>query len=247
MPKYLTKLICGFYYQILNIDEQTLYKEIGIAISKGISCLTVRYANKNMFRKVCIALRYDNPEFYYWDMKRSTIDDCHIVLRYRLNDWKIILDIKRKLRDKRAYIGQLCYDSGKRSRQEMLAYMYIYFLEEVKYIDEKISGQECKKWIHDIEGCLLKKSAGCLGIAQSVNYICHELDIFSILIAGKVELGESKVNHVWNLVEVNGEIRHLDITKDIIEKDTNTSRHFLLKDVDMSEYLWRTDIYPLAE
>lgn len=247
MPKYLAKLICGFYYQVLNIDEQLLYKEIGIAISKGISCLTVRYADKNMFRKVCIAIRYDNPEFYYWDMKRSMINNLHIVLIYRFDNLKTVLDLKKRLREQRIFIKQVCYGTGERSDEEILAYIYMYFFSNVNGIDERLSKQEREKWIYDIEGGLFKKSAGCLGIAQSVNYICKYLNIFSIIIAGKAEINGNMLNHVWNLVKVNGKYRHIDIIKDILEQNTGISRHFLLQDADMSGYIWRKDIYPKAK
>ena len=247
MPKYLTKLICGFYYQVLNIDEQILYKEIGVAVSKGISCLTVKCTDKNMFRKVCIAIRYDNPEFYYRDMKRSTINNCHIALIYRFDNLKTVLDVKKKLREQRMFIKQFCYGMGERSDEEILAYMYVYFSSKIKGIDEKLLEQEQEKWIYDIEGCLLKKSAGCLGIAQSVNYVCKHMNVFSIIIAGKAEINGSILNHVWNLVKVNGKYRHIDILKDILEENTGISRHFLLQDTEMSGYIWRKDIYPKAE
>ena len=33
MKEYLTKLTCGFYFQLLDIDEQLLYKMIGAAVT----------------------------------------------------------------------------------------------------------------------------------------------------------------------------------------------------------------------
>lgn len=73
------------------------------------------------------------------------------------------------------------------------------------------------------------------------------MNVFSIIIAGKAEINGSILNHVWNLVKVNGKYRHIDILKDILEENTGISRHFLLQDTEMSGYIWRKDIYPKAE
>lgn len=99
MQKYLTKLTCGFYFQLLDIDEQLLYKMIGAAVTMKTEALYIRYANKNIFRKVCTALKYDNPEFFYWDAETSSITGNTIILKYRFDDVQEILYIKQRLRE----------------------------------------------------------------------------------------------------------------------------------------------------
>ena len=139
--------------------------------------------------------------------------------------------------------------SGRRAAQiateTCMENMYRFLVNNVKYAYEELQKPECTKWIYDIEGCLVKKRAVCLGIAQTVQYICRQLSITSILVTGEAELNGCKVNHAWNLVKIGGRFRHLDATCEICEKK-EVYRYFLIRDNDISERNWRKDIYPSA-
>lgn len=245
MKRYLTKLTCGFYFQLLDIDEQLLYKMIGAAVTAKTETLYMRYANKNIFRKVCTALRYDNPEFFYWDAETSSIIGGTIILKYRFDDVQEILNIKQRLREIRRSIGEICLFEYEYSMEKCLEMMYQFLVNNVKYAYEELQKPECTKWIYDIEGCLVKKRAVCLGIAQAVQYICMQLSITSILVTGEAELNGCKVNHAWNLVKIGDRFCHIDATCEICEKK-EVYRYFLIRDKDISERNWRKDIYPSA-
>lgn len=245
MKKYLTKLTCGFYFQLLDIDEQLLYKMIGAAVTTRTETLYIGYANKDIFRKVCTALRYDNPEFFYWDSETSSITGNTIILKYRFDDVQKILCIKQKLRELRTSMEKTCLFEHEYSTEKCLEIMYRFLVNNVKYGYEELQKPECTKWIYDIEGCLVKKCAVCLGIAQAVQYICRQLSITSILVTGKAELNGCKVNHAWNLVKIGDRFRHIDATCEICEKK-EVYQYFLMRDTDISERNWRKDIYPSA-
>lgn len=245
MQGYLTKLTCGFYFQLLDIDEQLLYKMIGAAVTTKTETLYIRYADKNIFRKVCTALRYDNPEFFFWDSETSSITGNTITLKYRFDSVQEILNIKQRLREIRRSIEETCLFNQEYSTETCMENMYRFLVNNVKYAYEELQKPECTKWIYDIEGCLVKKRAVCLGIAQTVQYICRQLSITSILVTGEGELNGCKVNHAWNLVKIGGRFRHLDATCEICEKK-EVYRYFLIRDNDISERNWRKDIYPSA-
>lgn len=245
MQRYLTKLTCGFYFQLLDIDEQLLYKMIGAAVITKTETLYIRYADKNIFHKVCTALRYDNPEFFFWDSETSSITGNTITLKYRFDSVQEILNIKQRLREIRRSIEEICLFNQEYSTETCMENMYRFLVNNVKYAYEELQKPECTKWIYDIEGCLVKKRAVCLGIAQTVQYICRQLSITSILVTGEAELNGCKVNHAWNLVKIGGRFRHLDATCEICEKK-EVYRYFLIRDNDISERNWRKDIYPSA-
>ena len=181
MQGYLTKLTCGFYFQLLDIDEQLLYKMIGAAVITKTETLYIRYADKNIFHKVCTALRYDNPEFFFWDSETSSITGNTITLKYRFDSVQEILNIKQRLREIRRSIEETCLFNQEYSTETCMENMYRFLVNNVKYAYEELQKPECTKWIYDIEGCLVKKRAVCLGIAQTVQYICRQLSITSIL------------------------------------------------------------------
>lgn len=245
MREYLVKLECGFYFHLLDIDEQLLYKRIGAAVTTKIETLSAGYSDKNVFRKVCTALRYDNPEFFYWDAETSSITGDSIILKYRFDDLQEILSVKQRLREIRRSIEETCLSESEYSTEKCLGMMYRFLVDNVKYAYEELQKPERTKWIYDLEGCLVKKRAVCLGIAQAVQYICRRLGIESILVTGMAELNGCKVNHAWNLVKIEEGFRHIDATCGICEKKDGY-QYFLMRDEDISERNWRKDIYPSA-
>lgn len=245
MQGYLTKLTCGFYFQLLDIDEQLLYKMIGAAVITKTGTLYIRYADKNIFRKVCTALRYDNPEFFFWDSETSSITGNTITLKYRFDSVQEISNIKQRLREIRRSIEETCLFNQEYSTEKSLEIMYQFLVNNVKYAYEELQKPECTKWIYDIEGCLVKKRAVCLGIALAVEYMCRQIRIPNILITGKAEIDGCRVNHAWNLIKTSSGFRHIDVTSEICEKKEQY-QYFLLKDQDISDRAWRKDIYPSA-
>lgn len=245
MQKYLTKLTCGFYFQLLDIDEQLLYKMIGAAVTTKTETLYIRYADKNIFRKVCTALRYDNPEFFYWDAETSSITDNVIILKYRYDNVQEILSVKQRIREVQGNIEKSCFYGNETSPERLLGNLYRYLTQNVEYAYDELQKPKCTKWIYDIEGCLLKRRSVCLGIALAVEYMCRRMHITSILITGKAEVNGCGMNHAWNLVKIGDGFRHMDVTCEICEKKEQY-HYFLLKDSDMQERIWRRDIYPSA-
>lgn len=243
--EYITKLTCGFYFHILGIDEQLLYKVIGAAVAKRKETLQIKYIDKDMIWKVCNAIRYDNPEFFYWDMTASSIEGNLIILKYRFSNIQEILDTKKKLREVRENIEKSCFSGSETSTERLLGNLCRYLTQNVEYAYDELQKPKCTKWIYDVEGCLLKRRSVCLGIALAVEYMCRRMHITSILITGKAEVNGCGMSHAWNLVKIGDEFRHMDVTCEICEKKEQY-HYFLLKDSDMQERVWRRDIYPSA-
>jgi transglutaminase/protease-like cytokinesis protein 3 len=69
--------------------------------------------------------------------------------------------------------------------------------------------------IHTAYGALIQGDAVCDGYAEAFKYLLDKLDIENVLIFGEGnEEGEfiGEINHAWNLVMVDGQYRHFDVT-----------------------------------
>ena len=247
MREYLAKLKCGFYYGLLNIDDQLLYRQVGSAVSRGEKSVAVKYVNRYTYRCVLLAIQYDNPEFFYWNCRLSYIEDKIAVLSYRMEDQKEILSLLYALRSKRAHIAETCFEKADGSEEKIMFNIYEYITENVSYAYDELQKPLCTRWIYDIEGSLIRGRAVCLGIAQAVNYISTYLQQRCTLITGRAKLDGGIVSHCWNLVEINGSYRHLDATCDICEKNGKDFRYFLLKDKEITGRIWSRTSYPGAE
>lgn len=93
-------------------------------------------------------------------------------------------------------------------------------------IDEKMSEYEKLKYIHDylvkncssdaedeysntIYGTLVRKKALCEGYSKTFSYLCNRLGIENMIITG-----QTSVPHMWNMVKVDGNWYHIDVTWD---------------------------------
>lgn len=70
----------------------------------------------------------------------------------------------------------------------------------------------------DIYGCLVNKSAICGGFAKAFSYLCSKAGIESLLITGEFD-----EPHMWNMVKIDNEWYHVDVTSGIVKN--NTSRY----------------------
>lgn len=84
-----------------------------------------------------------------------------------------------------------------------------YFCKNVQYVDD---GERS----HSIVGPLLYQRGVCDGISKAVKVVLQESGIKSHVISGMAQTGTSHQNepHAWNIVQMNQEWYHLDVTFD---------------------------------
>lgn len=241
MANVLPRLVKGFYYSLLDIDEQMLYKEIGLAVANLKDSVKVKKVHMKMLRKILMAITYDNPEFFYWNSSLSELRGDSLCLQYSVSKEET-LETLATIREERKKVADMCNDA-----EDKLSTIYKYIKENVVYAHEEIKADDQPKWIYSLEGVFLQKKAACLGIAQAVNYLCYTLKIPHMIVTGEGKLGGEMMKHAWNLVEVNGKYRHLDVTAEIYENSNNEYQYFLLKDWEMIDRTWPENTYPKAE
>lgn len=92
-------------------------------------------------------------------------------------------------------------------------------------------------------GPFLENKAVCVGISHAFKYLMDAFNIECDVICGNVG-GSGKVDHAWNLVKINRQYFHVDVTYNIGE---GMSIHSFMKDdKHMKEYQWNHDKYPRA-
>ncbi len=69
---------------------------------------------------------------------------------------------------------------------------------------------------NNIYGCLVDKEALCQAYSQTFTYLCHRSGINALVV-----LGVANEPHMWNLVEMDGEYYHIDLTWDDPDRDAN--------------------------
>lgn len=238
----IAKYRCGFYYDQLGIDQQFLYRKIASSVSCYKSEIDVD-EDENSIHKVKLAIQYDNPELFYWSADKSVVKNKTLDLSYSTETEEEAINLVNMVREKRRIILQELSDE-RLSQMDMFSRVYDYFAETMKYADDELQKPGCTPWIYDIQGPFLHERGVCLGIAQAVNYICMALHIPSILITGEAKVAGWIGNHGWNMVELNGEYFHIDVTCDVCEGERR--KYYLKKDKDFADRQWPKTLYPQA-
>lgn len=105
---------------------------------------------------------------------------------------------------------------------------------------------------HSIVGPLVLKEGVCEGIAKAYKYILDGIGINSLIVYGRGFNPDknSWESHAWNLVELDGQWRHIDVTFDITIRGTEFLRYdyFFLTDSQISvDHEFDGSKYPEAE
>lgn len=67
-------------------------------------------------------------------------------------------------------------------------------------------------WDHSIVGCLISHQAVCEGLAKLYLLYCQHLLLPCAIVSGEVDSGQK---HAWNMIQIGGDTRYVDITSEL--------------------------------
>lgn len=119
-------------------------------------------------------------------------------------------------------ILQEMYSAGCTTDYEKAIFLHDYIYKNCKYdtghvVEEFLDGYCANHFVHTADACLLNNCAVCDGISAAYNILCGAANMECKVIDGS-SLG---MGHAWNLVEINGQWYHVDVTLDLFLKATH--------------------------
>lgn len=230
-----------YYYSRLNNREKKAYKKIYAAIQNHESSVTINGFVETDIPKLMSAINLDNPHLFYVDFRygfQSDLFSQTIILKYIYNqaDTLILAEKVKKVCNK-----ILSKVAGKTEFEKELS-LHDILARNVLYDD--VAKDNLLKFharSNTILGVLFYKTAVCEGIAKTFKFLLNALDIKCIIACGKAKgetenNSESDIKHAWNIVKIDGQPYHVDLTWNISSSDKNMLCHyyFNLSDVDIS-------------
>ena len=113
-------------------------------------------------------------------------------------------------------VSQLCLVANclcRNRKEKMMKYLYRYFVTHISYAQEQLHSKNeqelCR--IHSAVGALLDGRAVCDGIARAFKMVLDELGIENRVIRRNLQKS-AEFSHEWNVIVLNGEELHADIT-----------------------------------
>lgn len=218
-----------FYYNTLTEKQKSIYTSIANGIKElknEIEIKDYEYINNDETMKdVEIAIHrflLDHPEVFYLDEKytvstKSGIMGTTVLINFtysvasieELNEKLNLIESKaNEIIEKSGINSENIFDSELKLH-DILAEMITYYeYEDINEIPNKY---------HNIDGAFLENIAVCDGISKAYQILLSKIGIESIVVTGDL----SGVSHAWNMVKLDGNWYHVDVTSNCSVKADN--------------------------
>lgn len=214
----------GYYYNLLNTEEQKLYAEIAVAYLNYESEVDLSGEFETLeidtVYKIHQYVLLDYPEIFWVDEQSSvtyfendginTLSASNATFRYTESE---ISFYQEALDDVVNEIQVFLED--KESDYEIALAVYEYIIQNCTYDMDAASvvlseGQYGSDMVDSISvvGCLVNNEAVCSGYAKSYVYLLSIFGVEAISVTGTAD----DVAHEWNIIKLDGEYYQVDCT-----------------------------------
>lgn len=206
-----------FYFNTLTSDQKKMYTAVAIAVKDMEPVAKIKAYDNNIDDIIVTdasaameAFFADHPEAFYVDMNyevytiKSVVGkNVQIKLKYSSNDKNVI---KEQTNTLKAKVDSILSEITATTEIEKEVQIHDKLCEIVEYYNySNINDIPLDK--HTSYGALVKNSAVCDGISKSMQILLDKVGIENILVVGKID-----ELHAWNLVKIENEWYHLDVT-----------------------------------
>lgn len=249
-----------YYYFQLTENQKLIYH----AVANGIKNLEHEIVlkeyqyidNDTLLKDIDITINYfylDHPEVFYVENEYfiseiSSFTGKNVILNLEYTI-ATLDELNQKIEKMLPIIEEYLAKVEGKSKMEAEIILHDELGKNVKYyMHENLEDvpTEC----HTIEGAFINQTAVCDGISKAMQILLSKVDIVNIIVLGKLE----EVSHAWNMVELDGDWYHLDITsdksvKDLEEKGAVIHSYFniMTQEIEKSHFIENKKIIPLAE
>lgn len=126
--------------------------------------------------------------------------------------------------------------------QKVLA-IHDYLVNNVVYDEDDYLRRKTSIISHTAYGAIVGKKAVCEGIAYAFSLLAHKAGIEATVVNGIADGGK----HAWNMIHVESDCYHIDVTWDIRKRSNPKVKaydYFCLCDYDLQSRNWDKKIYP---
>lgn len=231
-----------YYFNQLEIDEKKIYVKIDEAVNKKQKTVFLGVQEiENLTKKigeVLTAYFYDNPECYYISNEYLISTRDFKIFKYITLNLSYTIDNVDDIAIKNEELEQTINNMLKSSiTEEMTEFekevaIHDALVKHVSYYEyEDINKIPSIK--HTAYGALVQREAVCDGYSKAFKMLLEKAGIESIIASGSTE----EVAHAWNIVKLEDEYYHVDVTSDKFEQDSKHVIHayFNLTDRDISK------------
>lgn len=203
-------------------EEQELYNTIVANLGKLEDRMPLT-TDAGVYEKILKTIRTENLAYPHVTKYWTEYDgEFEVVVTYRMTADEISSMNMASEKVAKDIIAQLTPDMDD---YEKLKFFHDYLILNCK-TDKTYS------FADTVYGALVEKKALCEGYAKAFAYLCNLAGIENVIVTG-----ETYVPHMWNMVKLDGNWYHIDVTWDKPDDEL----HKLFPDVILYQYFMATD------
>ena len=235
-----------WYRSLLSQEEQQVYDELYCGWMNGSERMTCKCSlqSARSMTHIISAVLLDNPEIFYVSTENVRLmhlgNKLIICTKYSYADNEC-LKITKQIQK---ISGSIKSKYNNFSVIDRFRAIHNSIIHNIKYQQDDIKNED-----HTIVGGLINHFAVCDGFSSVLKLFCDILDIPCVIVNGKAtsELQIQNDNHAWNMVNINGEWIHCDITWDSLsslDKTYSFAYSFVNDNTMSANHIWDKDRYP---
>lgn len=221
-----------YYFNILNPEQKSIYKKIMIGLETFSDELKLPLRPINEISFIFDLVLLDNPKLFFVSS-----------YSYLTDLYKKIIVIKPNYKYPKKFVHK-CNTYIKKYMESFDFLKSKNVLEAEKYVHDFclnniVYDNSFDEYSHSILGVIYNRSAVCEGISKFTKFTFDYIGINSLVVVGRAIDIHNNVRanelHAWNIIEINGNYTHLDVTFDMTLKDKNNRYdYFNLDDTQIS-------------
>ncbi len=215
-------MLLNYYSSSFTETEKELYDNI-LKVLGTLEDKTPLEMNASVYEKILKAIRIENLAFphvkKYWTEYNGEFE---VVFNYRMTADEISSMNMAAEKAAKNIIAQLTPDMDD---YEKLKFFHDYLILNCE-TDKNYA------FADTVYGALVEKKALCEGYSKAFSYLCNLAGIENVLVTG-----ETYVAHMWNMVKLDGNWYHVDVTWD----KSDDQLHKVFPDVVLYQYFMVTD------
>lgn len=216
-----------YYYQQLLVNERKIYRIIYNGVKEFKDYVELKNVVDANWGRIFKAVEYDHPEVYYWNGQRVRTKSKGFSKAVKLDYYWKPEEIKKFMPKIKQGVGSILRKSNGFDSTEYERFKSIYdcMVRNISYDFERVASKKTEDiaYAHTILGVFAKKKAVCDGISKAFKYVLERAGIDSIVVFGKMGLNGEP--HAWNIVWIDDEPCHVDLTWAVENSNTRRINH----------------------
>lgn len=218
----------GYGYKSLNTKEKALYTQLYNSFSNFEKSIKITKSGISMMNaeKVYWCVHYDNPLLFQipfmlcrWQGTSSNVTG--LIMSYDYTSAQCDLYKKRFIAEADKIIKSA---DGSQSLMDYLKVIHDKILLATSYGDNSTDEES----VYRAFGTLVNHIGVCEAYSRTFEYFCRRIGIENLLVVGDVDGG-----HIWNMIKLDNEWYHVDLTWDDEDDGSISYYYFNVNDIDL--------------